>query len=393
MFDELYASDAVRDATGPVAWLQAMLDVEAALARVGAATGRVPAEAAAAIVERCRADRFDVADLARRAVDSATPVVPLVEDLRAAVPPAARAHVHAGATSQDIVDTAAMLVARRSLAPVRDDLTAAADRLAGLAAEHRHTVQIGRTLLRQAVPTTFGAVAAGWLVGVDEARARLDTVDRYRLAVQYGGPVGVPGDPAVPARLAAELGLAEPVAPWHTDRGRIGELAAALAGAAGALGKVAGDVLLLAQSEIGELSEAGGPAGSGASSAMPHKRNAAAAVLVVACAHRAPGLVATLLAAAPQELQRAAGRWQAEWGTLTDLLRVTSGAAAHARRMVDRLRVDPDRMRANLDATGDPAEAPDRGAVDDLVDRALAAHKRTAADERTATHERTAGQP
>ena len=373
MFDELYASDAVRDATGPVAWLQAMLDVEAALARVGATTGRVPAEAAAAIVERCRADRFDVADLARRAVDSATPVVPLVEDLRAAVPPTARPHVHAGATSQDIVDTAAMLVARRSLAPVRDDLGAVADRLAGLAGEHRHTVQIGRTLLRQAVPTTFGAVAAGWLVGVDEARTRLDTVDSQRLAVQYGGPVGVSVEPAVPAGLAADLGLAEPVLPWHTDRGRVGELGAALAAVAGALGKVAGDVLLLGQDEVGELSVAGG----GASSAMPHKRNAAAAVLVVACAHRAPGLVATLLAVTPQELQRAAGRWQAEWGTLTDLLRVTSGAAGHARRMLDRLRVDPDRMRANLDLTGDSVDGPGRGAVDGLVDRALAHHERT----------------
>jgi 3-carboxy-cis,cis-muconate cycloisomerase len=387
MFDELYASDAVREATGPVAWLQAMLDVEAALARVGAATGRVPAEAAAAIVEQCRADRFDVADLARRAVDSATPVVPLVEDLRAAVPAAARPHVHAGATSQDIVDTAAMLVARRSLAPVRDDLTAVADRLAGLADEHRHTVQIGRTLLRQALPTTFGAVAAGWLVGLDEARERLDTVDSQRLAVQYGGPVGVPGDPAVPAGLAADLDLAEPVLPWHTDRGRIGELAAALAGVAGALGKVAGDVILLSQSEIGELSEAGGPSGTGgASSAMPHKRNPAAAVLVVACAHRVPWLAGTLLAAAPQELQRAAGRWQAEWGTLTDLLRLTSGAASHARRMLAGLGVHGERMRANLALTRDSVptggsvgrSGPGKAAVDELVDRALAAHQRTA---------------
>ena len=379
MFDEFYASDAVRDATGPVAWLQAMLDVEAALARVGAATGRVPAEAAAAIVEQCRADRFDVTGLARRAVDSATPVVPLVADLRAAVPPAARPHVHAGATSQDVVDTAAMLVARRSLAPVRDDLTAVADRLAALADAHRRTVQIGRTLLRQAVPTTFGAVAAGWLVGVDEARVRLDTVDRLRLAVQFGGPVGVPADPALPAALAADLGLAEPVLPWHTDRGRIGELAAALGGAAGALAKVAGDVLLLAQDEIGELSEAGGPDGTGgASSTMPHKRNAAAAVLVVACAHRAPGLVATLVAAAPQELQRAAGRWQSEWGTLTDLLRVTSGAASHAHRMLAALRVHPDRMRANLTLADESVRQREPGDVDHLVDRALGAHDQTA---------------
>jgi 3-carboxy-cis,cis-muconate cycloisomerase len=370
MFDALYASPEVLAATGPVAWVRAMLDVEAALARAGAATGRVPAEAAGAIVACCRVDLFDVGDIAARAVASATPVVPLVADLRAAVPAAARDHVHAGATSQDVVDTAMMLVARSALRHIDADLASAADRLAELADAHRHTVHIGRTLLRHAAPTTFGAVAAGWLVAVDAARSRLSTVDG-RLAVQYGGPVGVaPGTPAMLAALAADLDLSEPVLPWHTDRGRVGELASALGGAAGALGTVALGVALLSQNEIGELAEGG----EGGSSAMPHKRNPAAAVLVSACAHRAPGLVATLLAAAPQELQRAAGRWQAEWGTLTDLLRVVSGAAAHARRMVAGLRVDADRMRANLDAADERVRACGPGDADALVTRALAAH-------------------
>jgi 3-carboxy-cis,cis-muconate cycloisomerase len=264
-----------------------------------------------------------------------------------------------------------MLVARRALRHIDGDLAAAADRLAGLADAYRHTVQIGRTLLRQAAPTTFGAVAAGWLVGVDDARRRLSIVDRQRLAVQYGGPVGVAADgPAMLAALAAELGLAEPVLPWHTDRGRVGELASALGGAAGALGTVALGVTLLSQNEIGELAEDG----EGASSAMPHKRNPAAAVLVTACAHRAPGLVATLLAAAPQELQRAAGRWQAEWATVTDLLRVVGGAAAHGRRMLAGLRVDADRMRANLDAADAGVRAGGTGAADAFVTRALTAH-------------------
>jgi 3-carboxy-cis,cis-muconate cycloisomerase len=379
MFDALSTTPEVLAATGSSAWVQAMLDVEAALARVGAATGRVPPDAAAAIVAACRADRFYVDDLGWRAVADATPVPALVADLRAAVPASAREHVHAGATSQDIVDTATMLVARRALATVHADLAATAERLAVLADTHRYTVQIGRTLLQQATPTTFGLVAAGWLVAVDEVRTRLSTVDHHRLAVQFGGPVGALAGlgrdaPAMLAALAADLGLAEPVLPWHTDRGRIGELAAALGGVAGALGKVAGDVALLAMPEIGEVAEAA----PGASSAIAGKRNPAAAVLVTACAHRAPGLVATLLAAAPQELQRAAGRWQAEWGTLADLLRIVGGAAGHARRMLAGLRVDPDRMRANACAgrgtAGPGPVVTDAAAADALIVRALSAH-------------------
>jgi 3-carboxy-cis,cis-muconate cycloisomerase len=374
MFDALSTTPDVLVATGSTAWVQAMLDVEAALARVGAATGRIPPDAAAAIVAACRADRFFVADLGRRAVADATPVPALVADLRAALPATAREHVHAGATSQDIVDTAAMLVARRALSSVHIDLAVITDRLAALADTHRHTVQIGRTLLQQARPTMFGLVAAGWLVAVDEARLRLSTVDHHRLAVQFGGPVGALAGlgadaPAMLVALAADLGLAAPVLPWHTDRGRIGELAAALGGVVGALGKVAGDVALLAMPEIGEVAEGAG----GASSAMPHKRNPAAAVLVTACAHRAPGLVATLLAAAPQELQRAAGRWQAEWATLTDLLRIVGGAAGHARRMLAGLRIDSDRMRANADGRSGGGE-PDPAAVGALIARALSAH-------------------
>jgi len=390
MFDALYASPEVHAATDPTAWVQAMLDVEAALARAGAATGRVPAEAAAAIVERCRVESFDVSAIGTAAVASATPVIALLEQLRAAVPAAARGYVHLGATSQDVVDTAMMLVSRRALRPVLADLSGVAERLAELAQAHRRTVQIGRTLLRQAAPTTFGAVAAGWLVAVDEAAHRLATVDRQRLAVQYGGPVGTLADlgtdaPAMLAALAADLDLAEPVVPWHTDRGRVGELAAALGGAAGALGTVALAVALLSQDEIGELAEEGGQAlagrrsdklrGAGGSSSMPHKRNPAAAVLVTACAHRVPGLVATLMAGAPQELQRAAGRWQAEWGTLTDLLRVVGGAATHARRMLTGLRVHADRMRVNVELADESVRAAGPGYADGFVARALAAHR------------------
>jgi 3-carboxy-cis,cis-muconate cycloisomerase len=366
LLDSLSASPAVVDATGDRAWLQALLDVEAGLARAGAKAGLVPGPAAAAVSAAARAELFDAADIGRRAVASATPVIPLLSDLRAALPPGAAEHVHLGATSQDIVDTAMCLVAYRSCALIDADLAAAADRLAALAREHRHTVQMGRTLLQQAEPTTFGAVCAGWLVAVDEARAGL-TRARDRLAVQLGGPVGTLAHygergPELVALLAAELGLAEPVLPWHTNRTRIAELAGALGVVAGALAGIALDVALLSQTEVGEVTE-GRPGGS---SAMPHKRNPARSVLVTAAAHRVPGLVATVLAGMAQEYQRAAGRWQAEWGTVTDLLRLGGGTATHARVLLDELRVHADRMRANA---GSATVGPDP-----FVDRALEAH-------------------
>jgi 3-carboxy-cis,cis-muconate cycloisomerase len=371
LFGPMWTAAPVAEATSDRAWLQAMLDTEAALARVCARAGLIPEAAAAAIAAQCRADRYDPEQLGRLAVDHASPVVPLVGQLRAAVPEDAARYVHLGATSQDILDTAMCLVATRATGPVLADLAAVADLLAGLAGRYRDTVQIGRTLLQQAAPTTFGAVCAGWLVAVDEARAGLNRA-RRRLAVQFGGPVGTLaafGDrgPEMLAPLAAELGLAEPVLPWHTDRSRVGELAGALGVAAGALGGIALDVALLAQTEVGELAE-GTPGGS---SSMPHKRNPARSVLVTAAVHRTPGLVATLLAGAPQEQQRAAGRWQAEPPVLTELLRLLGGAAAHTRQLLEQLRVETDRMRANLDASGLGTQ---QGAAGTLVDRALHHH-------------------
>jgi 3-carboxy-cis,cis-muconate cycloisomerase len=353
LFGPMFGAPDVDAGTSGVAWLQALLDVEAALARAGASAGIVPAAAAEAIAQACVAGRFDPADLARRAVDSATVVIPLVADLKALVPDDAKPYVHLGATSQDIVDSAMSLVAKRVLTVVDDDLAACADRLAALAREHRHTVQVGRTLLQQALPTTFGAVCAGWLVALDEARAGLSRVRAERLAVQLGGAVGTLASlgghgPRVAGLLADSLGLAEPILPWHTARGRVAELAAALGVVAGTLASVALDVTLLSQTEVAEVAEGTG----GGSSAMPHKRNPARSVLVTACAHRVPGLVATVFAALPQEAQRAAGRWQAEWETVTELLRLTGGAAYHSRALLAGLRVDPARMRANLDAGG-----------------------------------------
>jgi 3-carboxy-cis,cis-muconate cycloisomerase len=281
----------------------------------------------------------------------------MVRALTAAVPASAREAVHRGATTQDITDTAAMLLAARAIDAVSADLADAADDAARLAAAHSGTVMAGRTLLQQAVPVTFGLVAAGWLTAIDEARRELGRVRRTGLAVQLGGAAGTLASlagagPAVTALLAQELGLAEPLLPWHTDRQRIIRLAAALAGTCGALGKVARDVTLLSQSEVGEVAENAAEPGRGGSSAMPHKHNPVASVVILGCTRRVPGLLATLAASSEQELQRAAGAWHAEWETLSDLLRLTGSAAAWSAELLAGLSVDGTRMRANLDAAG-----------------------------------------
>jgi 3-carboxy-cis,cis-muconate cycloisomerase len=241
---------------------------------------------------------------------------------------------------------------RRSLA----DLSAAAAAAATLARQHIDTVMAGRTLLQQAVPVTFGLVAANWLAGLDRARTTLAQLASDRLACQLGGAAGTlasldTAGPRLVAVFAAETGLAAPDLPWHTERLRVVELAAALAGAGAALSKIARDVTLLAQSEVGEVAE-GGDGAAGGSSAMPHKRNPVAAVVVLGCTKRLPGLLATIAAAAEQEHQRAAGGWHAEWETLADMLRLTSSAAAWSAELLTGLRVDTGRMRANLDAAG-----------------------------------------
>jgi len=352
--------------TSDVAWLQAMLDAEAGLARALERAGLAPAGSGAAVTEVAQASHFDADELGELAALTGNPVPALARALARRVPQAAAGAVHRGATSQDILDTAAMLLAKRAIDVVLADLARAAAAAAGLAEAHRSTIMIGRTLLQQAVPVTFGLVAAGWLTSVDEARAGLAAVSSQRLAVQFGGAAGTLaslGDdgPQVVALLAEELSLARPVLPWHTDRLRIIDLASALARVTAALGKIARDVTLLAQSEIGELSEGPGePAPRdaasprrGGSSAMPHKHNPVAAIAILGCAKQAPGLLATVVACAEQELQRAAGAWHAEWEPLTALLRLAASAASWAAELMSGLVVDTSRMAANLAATKD----------------------------------------
>jgi 3-carboxy-cis,cis-muconate cycloisomerase len=353
LFDDVLAHGPVWEATSDAAWLQAMLDAEAALTWALADVGLAPVPHAETIAAACHAEAFDVAALGRDATAGGNPVIPLVRALTRQVAPDAVASVHRGATSQDILDTAAMLVARNSLDSIIADLAAATTLLVDLARTHRAAPMAGRTLLQHAVPTTFGLVAVGWAAGIDAASRQLTSVRDDRLAAQLGGAAGTLDAFGghgidVAERFATRLGL-QPATPWHTERTRVAELAGALGGAAGAIGKVATDIVLLAQTEVAEVREAG--EGRGASSAMPHKGNPVAAISARASVLPAPALVATLLSAMHHEHQRAAGAWHAEWRPFTDLLRAVGSGAAWQRESLEALDVDPARMRHNLNLT------------------------------------------
>ncbi|MFI7361588.1 3-carboxy-cis,cis-muconate cycloisomerase [Streptomyces sp. NPDC050149] len=378
------AGTAVEDATGDAAYVRALLDAETALVRAQESLGHAPAGTADTVASAAAdATRFDPRSLALRARSGGNPVIPLAADLTAAVAersPEAAAHVHRGATSQDILDTAAMLVASEALRLILADLDRVAAALALIAAEHRDTPMAGRTLTQHAVPTTFGLKAAGWRSLVLDARDRIAAV-LDTLPVQLGGAAGTlaafaafaePGTPVaeelrVGTPVAEELratdrdsglglveayadavGLTVPPLPWHTLRTPVADLAGALAFTAGALGKLAADVLVLSRTEIGEVSESTG----GGSSAMPHKANPARAVLIASAARQVPALAGILYAALAAEDERPPGAWHAEWQPLREALRTVGGAADAAAVLAGGLRVHSGRMRANLGATG-----------------------------------------
>ncbi|MGA5356902.1 3-carboxy-cis,cis-muconate cycloisomerase [Streptomyces purpurascens] len=352
-----WADSAAASATSDHAYLRALLDAEAALTRAQAALGLAPAEAATAVTEAAAGARaFDVPSLTERARAGGNPVIPLVAELTKAVGETYGPYVHRGATSQDIMDTATMLVAARTLDLVLADLGRTERALARLAAEHRDTAMPGRTLTQHAVPTTFGLKAAGWRALVLDARDRTTAV-RDSLPAQLGGAAGTlaafgaygASDPTgLPAAYAGELGLRAPELPWHTLRTPVADLAGCLAFTAGALGKLAVDVLTLSRTEIAEVAEGSG----GGSSAMPHKSNPVRSTLIASAARRAPQLAATLYGSLAAEDERPAGSWHAEWEPLRDLLRLVGGAARDAVELAEGLRVRPEAMRAHLDLTG-----------------------------------------
>jgi 3-carboxy-cis,cis-muconate cycloisomerase len=352
-FDALFVPAEIREAVSGQSWLEAMLAVERALADAGAAAGVVPAASAVAIADACGdTDAFRWDELIDQGHAVGNPVEPLVRALRARVGDEHERFVHYGATSQDILDTAAMLVTRDGIAHILSYVDAATEACAVLARAHRATPMAARTLLQQAVPTTFGLVAAGWLVGLLDARRRLRDLADSGLAVQLGGAAGTLaalGDDGT--RVVEELGraldLPAPTLPWHTNRVRIAELGAALGSVAGVCGKIGLDVVLLSQTEVGEVREGAG----GGSSTMPQKRNPIRATLARACARLAAAHAAVLHGTLVQEHERAAGAWHAEWEALCGALAFAGGAADAASESLAGLEVDADRMRVNLDAS------------------------------------------
>ena len=373
IFDGTFARGGAAGAVSDDAWFRALLEAEAALARAAARAGLVPTTAADA-VSAASADpgRLDLATVVARAADAGNPVPPLVRALQDAVGERDAVAVHVGATSQDILDTALVLLARNAIAAIDTDLVSAAAAAARLAAAHRDDVVMGRTLMQQALPTTFGLKAAGWLAGLDGARLRLAEVVAS-LPVQYGGAAGTLAASggwgiAVRTAFAADLGLADAPVPWHTVRLPVADLAGALGATAGVVATVAVDIVLMAQTEVGELAEVS--SSRGGSSAMPHKNNPVAAISARACARRAPGLVATLFAAMEQEHERAAGAWHSEWPTLTALLSTVGSSVAWLGESLGSLRVDVERMAATVAAARDPELA---GALTEALTPSLGA--------------------
>lgn len=354
----MLSSAAMRAVCDDRSTLQNMLDFEAALARAEAAAGVIPASAAGPIEAACKAETFDMAALAEAATRSGNLAIPLVKALTANVGKSdseAARYVHWGATSQDVIDTATMLGLRAAIDALDADLSRAIKGFATLARAHRNTAMVARTWLQHALPMPFGLKAAEYASSLARARCRLRRLRGEGLALQFGGAAGTLaalGDNglAVAERLAQELNLPLPEAPWHTHRDRIAEAASSFAILAGSCGKIARDVSLMMQTDVGEAFEPAGE-GRGGSSTMPHKRNPVAAASALGCATMAPQLAATIFAAQVQDHERSAGPWHAEWPTLPQLMLVTSGALAAIVDIAEGLDVDAARMRSNLDAT------------------------------------------
>jgi 3-carboxy-cis,cis-muconate cycloisomerase len=338
--------------------LEAMLRFEIALARSQARLGIIPAAAVKAIAAAASVNNFDPAALASETLRAGTPAIPLVQALTRQVRKrntAAAGFVHWGATSQDVADTALILLLKRVQAILESDLDRVEAALRRLADRHRRTVMLSRTLLQAAPPTTFGFKTAGWLGSIHRSRARLDAAFQESLVLEFGGAAGTLAalgkkGTVLGKTLARELGLGFPDAPWHAHRDRLAALLCACGVLTGALGKMARDLSLLMQTEVGETAEASAQ-GRGGSSTMPHKRNPIGCALTLASAGRLPGLVSSFLSGMPQEHERGLGGWHAEWPVVAQAVQATGLAVASMAEVAEGLTVDAARMRANIQAT------------------------------------------
>ncbi len=352
MDDQFYATPAMFAVFTPEAHIRQLLRFEGALAQAQARVGIIPQEAADAITSGCATITIDTAELYQQAALAGTIAIPLVRMLTQHVAAAGRSYVHWGATSQDAIDTALMLQIRAGIELLEADLLRVCAACAGMAATHRHTLMVGRTLLQHALPITFGLKAARWLALATRQLEALQ-MQAAQLTLQFGGAAGTLaalGDAGlqVAAFLATDLGLLLPDLPWHAERDRMARIAATVGISATAAAKIAQDIVLLAQSEVAEVSELRLP-GKGGSSAMPQKQNPIDATIVLASAQLALGQVQTLFQASIHEHERAAGAWQTEWAAIPSLFRYTSGAIGRIAQALEGLQIDPTRMQANID--------------------------------------------
>jgi 3-carboxy-cis,cis-muconate cycloisomerase len=338
--------------------VQRMLDFEAALARAEAGAGVIPGQVAGSIAEKCRVDLFDLGALgvgARKAGNLAIPLIKQLTQLVAKESAEAARYVHWGATSQDVIDTGLVLELREALGWIDERAAELCEELSHLADAHRTTMVAARTWMQHAVPISYGVKVAGWLDAMVRHRARLREMRRRVLVLQFGGAAGtlsVLGGKGIEVaeELAGDLRLDLPTAPWHAHRDRMAEVATTLALMTGTLGKIARDVSLQMQTEVGEVSEPAGE-GRGGSSTMPQKRNPVGCAMILAAAVRVPGLTSTMLSAMPQEHERGLGGWHAEWETLPEVVRLCAGALRWAVEVIGGLEVDVERMKQNLELT------------------------------------------
>jgi 3-carboxy-cis,cis-muconate cycloisomerase len=358
LIDSLATTEALAGIFSDLSVLQAMLDFEVGLARAEARLGIIPSPAADVIAVTARAGNFDLTQLAHDTLRAGTPGIPLAkaltEKVRAADANAAK-FVHWGATSQDVADTALILLLKQAKPVLLADVTRLHDALGECAERHGHTLMLGRTLLQAAPPVSFGLKAAGWLAAIGRCRSRLDAAFAEALVIQLGGGSGTLAALAnrgtdVMHGLATELALDCPEAPWHTHRDRLANLVCGCGVLTGTLGKMARDISLLMQNEVAEVAEPGG-SGRGGSSTMPHKRNPIASTITLAAANRVPGLVANFLSGMVQEHERGIGGWQAEWATVASIIQATGVAASSMAEVAEGLSIDEGKMRSNIDAT------------------------------------------
>ena len=355
IFRDIFSSDAMRRVFSDEHRVQCYLDIEAALARVQARLGLIPQRAADEITAKCTLDIIDMAKLKSKTELIGYPVLPVVQQLVAACSDRLGEYCHWGATTQDITDTATIMQIQEALALVEQDLAAIADSLADLARRHRDTPMAGRSNLQQAVPITFGYKVATWLAAIQRHQQRLAELRPRVLVGEFGGAAGTLASLGadglkVQEGLMAELGLGQPDIAWHTARDRVAEVGCFLGLVTGTLGKIATDVKLLMQTEVGEVFEPYAK-DRGSSSTMPQKRNPISCNYIHACMAMVRRLVAALLDAMVEDHERSTGPWEIEWIAVPEIFLLTSGALQQARTLLAGLEVDAARMRANLDIT------------------------------------------